>query len=52
MSIVFRPLELPPKVQTTITIEGDRITRKEGVVSVVDEADFLKQIEGSVILCG
>lgn len=54
MSVVFRPLELPPKVEirTTNTIGGGRVTRKEDEVSVVNEVDFLKKIEGSLVLCG
>lgn len=45
MSVVFRPLELPPKVEV-------RTTRKEPVVSVMNEDDFLEKYKGSVILCG
>lgn len=58
MSVVFRPLELPPKVEvwttatTTTTTKGERGTWKEPVASVMNEDDFLEKYKGSVILCG
>lgn len=49
MSIVFRPLELPPMVEVR-TVNYDSVTLKEDVVSV-NEVDFLQKIEGSLIIC-
>lgn len=49
MSVVFRPLELPPMVEVR-TVNYDCVTWKEGAVSV-NEVDFLEKIEGSLIIC-
>lgn len=50
-NLIFRPLEMPPKVTVELatTIKGDRCSWQEVAATEWEEADFLRAIKDSVI---